>query len=139
MDYIKAKSEFNLAAAEILIDEHQNYAPSVHCAYYGCFQFIKSKLNSIGITYEQIDEDIAKSQQEGMKTLYSNKYPLDLIIREIRKKSDVLFVKKVRDSIKDLKTFRVESDYHNVQIDYSKSYEALNLSREIIKLIKEKL
>ncbi|PLB20010.1 MAG: hypothetical protein TRG1_1274 [Flavobacteriaceae bacterium FS1-H7996/R] len=139
LDYIKSKSVFNLEAAKELINEHQYYAPSVHCSYYGCFQHIMSKLNSIGITYEIMDNDIANSKQDGVPTLYSNKYPIDLIIKEISKKSDLIYTKNVRDKIKKLKLFRVMSDYHNDQINEPKSTEALRLSHEIINLINKKI
>lgn len=139
MSYLKSKSEFNLAAAEVLIDEHQCYAPSVHCSYYGCFQYIKSKLNSIGITYEEMNNDISSSRQDGVRTLYSNQYPIDLMFSEIKKKSDIYDAKNFRDKIKSLKTFRVISDYHNTEVNHNTSSEALRLSKEIISLIKKKI
>ncbi|MGH1387516.1 hypothetical protein [Kordia sp.] len=140
MDYIKSKSEFNLAAAKVLIDDQDNFAPSVHCSYYGCLQFIKSKLHSLGIiSYSQMSEDIAKSKQGGMRALSSHKYPLDLIVKAISEKENLIYAKKINDKVKELKTFRIMSDYHNVEIDKPKSMKALALSCEVISLIKSKL
>lgn len=129
----------NLASAEILIDNHY-FAPSVHCSYYGCFQYIKSKLNRIGFTYSRMDQDIANSKQlPRAQQLHSNKYPLDLIVKEVEKKSNRIYRKEVNDKIKKLKLFRTESDYHNVIVDDRKSRLALGLSKEIIKLIEKKI
>lgn len=140
MSHLKNKSDFNLQAADYLINVEDCYAPSVHCSYYGCFQYIKFKLNKIGHTYAQIDSDIQKSKQvPGGTVLSSNKYPLDLIVKKLRTQTDIIYSKKVNDKIKKLKTFRVLSDYEDVPVDYQKSTEALRLSKEIIKLIENKL
>lgn len=134
MSYLKAKSEFNIDAAKLLIDDDK-FAPSVHCSYYGCFQYIKHKLNKIGITYEQIEEDIriSKTGSGGRKS--SNKYPIELIVREIRTATDVIKAKEVNDKIGLLKTYRIDSDYHNVEVYSNDSKTALSLSQEIIKKI----
>lgn len=134
MSYLKAKSDFNLDAAKVLIDEHSYFAPSVHCSYYGCFQFIKSKLNKIGITYDKMNQDIA-----GNPSLTSNKYPLELIVKEVEKKSDRYYSRDLKTKIKSLKTYRVISDYHNEGVDYDRGNAALKLSKEIIALIEQKL
>ena len=133
MSHLRSKSEINLAAAELLIDTSY-YAPSVHCSYYGCFQFIKSKLNQIGIFYDKIDQDIASTP-----TLSSHNYPIRLILNEIEQKKDRYYKRSVKDKINDLKAFREESDYHNIDIKYPESIKAFNLSKEIIKLIKSSL
>ena len=139
MSHLKSKSEFNLEAAKVLIDEHDNYAPSVHCSYYGCFQYIKSKLNQIGITYEMMDEAIASSRQSGTQTLSSHNYPIKLILDKVEERSDSVFKRNVKNKIKQLKTFREISDYFNEIVDYPKSKEALKLSHEIIALINQKI
>lgn len=139
MSYLKSKSEFNLQAAQVLIDDHDCFAPSVHCSYYGCFQYIKSKLNEIGITYEKIDIAISNSRQEGVRTLNSHQYPISLILNKIEEKSDNFNKKSIKDKINLLKTFRVISDYHNEIVDYPRSKKALELSNEIIKLINTSL
>jgi len=139
LSHLKSKSEFNLEAAKVLIDEHDNYAPSVHCSYYGCFQFIKSKLNQIGITYDKVSADIVNSRQEGVTTLNSHNYYIKLVAEQVGLKSDVFLKKSIRDKIKRLKTFREISDYQNTYVDFAQSKEALNLSNEIIGLINQKL
>ncbi|MFK5878721.1 MAG: HEPN domain-containing protein [Flavobacteriaceae bacterium] len=138
MSHLKSKSEFNLDAAEVLIDRHSYYAPSVHCSYYGCFQYIISKLNMIGITYEKIDNDISASRGTN-RILNSHTYPVKLILDEMETTTDIFYRKKVKDKIKLLKAFRITSDYRNEDVNHSKSTEALRLSKEIISLINNKL
>lgn len=135
MSHLKSKSDFNLEAAKVLINDYDNYAPSVHCSYYGCFQFIRSKLNQIGVTYEKIDRDIASSVQPGGIKLHSHTYPIKLILNEVEKKSDKFFKTSLRNKIFDLKEYREISDYRNVSVGYDDSRKAYNLSKEIIKLI----
>ena len=139
MSHLKSKSEINISAAEVLLDKHTYYASSVHCSYYGCFQFIRSKLNQIGITYEKIDQDIASSRQSEATTLHSHLYPIKLILDEIEKKSDKFYRSTLRNKIFDLKEYREISDYRNVDVGYDESNKAFNLSKEIIKLISSKI
>lgn len=136
MSFLKSKSEFNLDAAKVLIDDYNYYAPSVHCSYYGCFQFIKYKLNKIGVSNEQMEIDIQLSKQGGGRK-HSNQYPIKLMIDKIRGKSDVVKAKQVSDKIKLLYTYRVSSDYHDVEVFSKQSNAALDLSKEVIKLIED--
>ena len=136
MSYLRNKSEANLAAAKLLIDDYEYYAPSVHCSYYGCFQFIKYKLNTLGYTYKIIDESIAANP-----TYHSHKYPVSLIVKLLKDKvpNDIYYSRTVNDKFKLLKAFREESDYHNKDIFPEQGKDALDLSIEIINLIKGKL
>ena len=135
MSKIKAKSEFNLLAAKVLIDEHDYYAPSVHCSYYGCFQFIKYKLNQLGQTYDIVSQTI-----EADKTLHSHTYPINLLLQELSAKGvNRHDVREVKEKINDLKYFRVVADYHDKEISFQDSNKALTLSNEIISIINKKL
>lgn len=133
MSHLKTKSDLNLDAAQLLIDKSL-YAPSVHCAYYGCFQFIKSKLNAIGYTYLKIDEDIASNPK-----LHSHKYPIKLIVDQIRIQSvnDKTLYSTINNKIKLLKTAREESDYFNEIVDSDAGDFALKTSKEIIDEVKK--
>lgn len=135
MDYIKEKSVFNLEAAKMLYDSDL-YAPSVHCSYYGCYQFIKHKLDALGHTYEDIDNTLNAD-----RTLSSHIYPRDLLITKINMVTNDggVFSSGVKDKIKILKNFRILSDYRNELVDSPKSKAAIELSKEIIQLIKTKL
>ncbi len=137
MSYLREKSVFNLAAAKALIDDYDNYAPSVHCSYYGTFQYISSTLNRLGETYEKISNDIAASKQTS-RPLTSHEYPIKLMADKLSVKVDVFYANNVKNKIKDLKTFRRISDYENIQIRYDDGKKALALSNEIVNLIKTK-
>lgn len=139
MGKLKTKSELNILAAELLMDPHSYYASSVHCSYYGVFQYISSTLNRIGITYEQVSQDIRDSRRTGVRPKNSHEYPIELIVNEIEKKSDVFIATELNDKITQLKVFRKCSDYLNEHIDDTKGREAQRLSVEIIRLIKSKL
>lgn len=57
MSYLKEKSNFNIDSAKELIDKSL-YAPSVHCSYYGSFQYMKYTLKKYkNWTYEYIEEE----------------------------------------------------------------------------------
>lgn len=61
MGLVKKKSDDNLKLAQDLIDTRQ-YNASVHCSYYGCFQFLKCILNhNLKITYSIQNEDRRES------------------------------------------------------------------------------
>jgi hypothetical protein len=138
LGHLKSKSEFNVASAEVLIDEDY-YAPSVHCSYYGVFQYISSKLNSLGKTYEEVSNDIRESRKSGGKVLNSHEYPIKLILEEVKKKTDDIYSTKLKDKIDLLKTFRKESDYLNISINMEQGKESLRLSKEIISVLKTKI
>jgi hypothetical protein len=58
VSYLKTKSDHNLLAAKILI-ENSLHAPSVHCSYYSCFQLSKYALKEFfGIGYEKQEEEL---------------------------------------------------------------------------------
>jgi len=138
LGYLKQKSIFNLEAAKKLIDD-DNFAPSVHCSYYGMFQFISSKLNQIGITYEKVSEDLNSLKRQG-KSYGSHEYNIKLILDQVESKtSDLVYTKNLKDKIGLLKNFRKMSDYLNLEINHEKSTESLRLSNEIISLISNKI
>ena len=131
MSIIKQKSEFNVMAADILFKQNL-YAPAIHCAYYGCFQRIKSILhNYFGITYDDINNEVA-TQRIGEHVCV-----LDRIIREIESRR--LLPQRERKSLynkmRDLKDLRVLADYKNEEIRYDKAETALNFSKDIRDLL----
>lgn len=134
MSFIKEKSEFNIDAAEELI-KTCNYAPSVHCSYYASFQFIKFTLRKCRkITYEQIEKESFSSKRG------SHNYLIDAALSAFEHEG---FDKRERAGLRrkfiDLKTFRMKSDYHNVQIFSTDAEKSLSFSKEIIRTIKTKL
>jgi uncharacterized protein (UPF0332 family) len=121
---LKEKANFNFEASKRLI-ELNLYAPSVHCAYYSCFQLIKF------IIKDFFEKDYDKQDQEILsQNSNSHTYAINYIIYELKKNK--FDIKKERDfsrQIKDLKQFRVESDYHNTEITLDKSKKAFEYAQ----------
>lgn len=125
MSKIRQKSEFNIKAAEQLLKDAY-YAPSVHCSYYSCFQLLKYTIKYFfNIDYET---QAANMSIIGQK---SHQYVVNYIAKEL-----VSFVpfeesRNFKRTIKDLKQFRIESDYENLEIDLVKGNDAFNKAQEI--------
>jgi len=132
--HLKDKSEFNIASAELLI-EHSYYAPSIHCSYYGAYQFSKTTLNKIGLTYENLDS----LTQSNSSLMGSHNVLISEISKKYEEKTSRLDGRELKNNFKLLKTYRHMSDYDNILVDSTKSTEALRISKEIIRKIKQKL
>lgn len=77
------KSNENLEIAQTLINKRL-YNASVHCTYYGCFQYIKYVLNIKNILpYEDQNKNRPDSHIYLMQSMY-NKINSDRIVRAIR-------------------------------------------------------
>lgn len=125
MSKIRQKSDFNIDAAEQLLKE-ACYAPSVHCSYYSCFQLLKFTIKDFfGIDYDTQSANIAISNQN------THQYVLNYLSSELR---NFVSLKESRDfkrTFKDLKQFRLESDYENIEIGSDKGNEAFDKAKEI--------
>lgn len=133
MSFLKNKSDFNISSAAMLI-EADFYAPSVHCSYYAVFQLMKHQYVKLKqISYEILNEHIIRDKRN------SHRYILEEFCLSLRSHSSsgysIYDVRKLERDIKDLKQFRVDSDYENIDIDYIKSNQAYRLSESIIKRI----
>ena len=123
MSYLRAKSDFNFSAAEVLIDKTL-FAPSVHCSYYSCFQLLKHTLSEFcGVSFSDQTVQILK---EGN----SHKYTIREVLKEVHK-NDKLAYGNLHRKINDLKTLRLKSDYDNIEITTTESNQAVQLAREI--------
>lgn len=124
MSYLRQKSEFNITAAQFLIEKNL-YAPSIHCSYYSCLQLLKVVVKEfIGINYDDQESEISSGKSN------SHKYVIDKVLNEIRIKNRFEYI-DMRRNITDLKTFREKSDYYNIEIDISKSQNAFERATEI--------
>ena len=125
MSKLKEKSNFNIQAAESL-EGQSLYAPSIHCAYYSCCQLLKYTINEFcGIDYQQQAIEISSSKQQ------SHQYVVNYITNELKKYVDFQVCRDFKRKIKDLKQFRIESDYENIEINTDKSQQAIGLAKEI--------
>lgn len=130
MSYLKNKSEINLYSAELLY-KNNSYPSSVHCAYYSCVQLMKYIIcHQIGIDYNKQNIEISQLRNQKVKRTGSHNYMIDKIedvIYSVDKREAALFV----DSIEDLKEFREESDYGNVEILSQRSFDSISKAKDI--------
>jgi hypothetical protein len=129
MGHLKNKSELNLGAAELLHKESY-YPPVVHCAYYSCIQLMKHIwLNSMG-----------KSEQE-LKVINnnSNQGSHEVLINQIKSfiQSKSQNDREFYNDILQLKRLRVNADYDDISIDYTKSNQSIGLSKATLSILKK--
>lgn len=124
MSYLRQKSEFNITAAQFLIEKNL-YAPSIHCSYYSCLQLLKVVVKEfIGINYDDQESEILSGNSS------SHRYVIDKVLDEIKIKNRFEYL-DMRRNITDLKLFRERSDYCDIEIDISKSQNAFKRATEI--------
>jgi uncharacterized protein (UPF0332 family) len=125
MSYLRQKSDFNIDAAKELISI-KIYAPSVHCSYYSCFQLMKFAINDFfGTTYVEQSSIIASTKQS------SHQYVISYILKELKEFDTRDEIQKLRRKIKDLKQYRVDSDYEDIEVNIEKGELALSVAEEI--------
>lgn len=125
MSKLRQKSDFNIDAAVHLLRD-QYYASSVHCSYYSCFQLLKHTIkNFSGIDYDAQAKIISSS---GQKT---HQYVINHITGEINSCVGFEESRRFKRTIKELKVFRLESDYEDVEVNLDKSEKALRIAKEI--------
>lgn len=131
MSRLKEKSNINHESAKVLIDK-QYYASSVHCSYYSVFQLLKYLVSFFnGYSYDEISQ---KTQSSGKG---SHVYIKDEILEFVKgDRSEYRFVK---NRIKDLKHFRLQSDYEDIDIDFKKGSDSLRIATELRNYFNEKV
>lgn len=132
MSKLKEKSEFNIDAAQVLIDKYL-YAPSVHCSYYSCFQLMKFTMNSyFGMSYDELRQKVSVNTSGGTHT-----YVTHFFNTEVRKNWGISDYTDFSRKIKDLKEFRESSDYDDIEITIDKSTKALQYAKEVRQYIQK--
>jgi len=130
MSKLKEKSEFNINAAELLI-ANAYFAPSIHCSYYSCFQLLKFTIKNFNnIDYDILASNISSSRKN------THQFVIDYIARELIEYAGREESRKFKLKIKDLKQFREESDYDNIEIGKDKGETALRKAKEIRNYLK---
>lgn len=125
MSKLKEKSLFNIAAAELLISNNL-YCSSVHCSYYSCFQLMKFAIKDFfGINYDTLRDQVAQSPRN------THRYIIDYIEGEISKNIGLKEARQFKHKIKDLKAFREESDYENIEITIDQGRKAYSIANEL--------
>lgn len=126
MSKLKEKSEFNIDAAQVLIDKYL-FAPSVHCSYYSCFQLMKFTINAyFGMSYNELRQKVSVNTSGGTHT-----YVTHFFNTEVRKKYGLTDYTDFSRKIKDLKEFRESSDYDDSEITIDNSTKALQYAKEL--------
>lgn len=134
MSKLLEKHKFNFDSAAYLIQE-SHYAPSVHCSYYSCFQLIKHKVRALkNCTYDDLENNM---KGESSHTYLINQAKNYLNPKNNKKIKDATIASLFKDNIKDLKAFRVTSDYENVEITHVQADKSYNLAREICDVLKK--
>lgn len=125
MSKLKQKSNFNIDAAIVLLEQNL-FAPSVHCSYYSCFQLLKYTIKDFfGIDYEKQAINALASKQK------THQYVVNYISNELKSYVSVIESRNFKRKINDLKQYRVESDYENIEVSYEKGNDAFNRANEI--------
>lgn len=125
MSKLRQKSNFNIDAAEFLINKTY-YAPSVHCSYYSCFQLMKYTIKEFfGVDYETQSINISTTKQ------HTHQYVINYISNELIEFVGTEESRLFKRTIKDLKQFRLESDYENVEVTHDNGQDALRKAKEI--------
>lgn len=127
MSNLRQKSDFNIEAAKVLLKQDQTlFAPSVHCSYYSCFQLLKYTIKDFfEVDYDTQALNISTTQQK------THQYVINYIANKLKSLSSVVDSRDFKRKINDLKQFRVDSDYENIQVNSDKGNEALNKANEI--------
>jgi uncharacterized protein (UPF0332 family) len=125
MSKLRQKSEFNIDAAEHLLKKSL-YAPSVHCSYYSCFQLLKFTIKDFfDVDYETQSINISSTKQN------THQYVVNYVSDGLKKFVPFEESRNFKHAIKDLKQFRIESDYENIEVNSDKGIEALRKAKEI--------
>ena len=127
LSYLLNKSEFNILSARLLID-NDYYVPSVHCSYYSVYQHIKHIfLDRSNMTEQELDTKISSDKRN------SHQFIIDefFVLLQNYSTLDRYKQRELRLKIKDLKNYRIESDYRNIEVPYNKGTMAYSLATTI--------
>lgn len=123
MELMKKKSDENIELAQRLIDR-KLFNASVHCSYYGCFQYIKCILkNNFGLTYQIQNED----------RIDSHKFIFDKLSNNIKSHK---VMRDIRTDFISLKEKRKTADYYEEEIDLDGSLDAIKEAKSVIFKVK---
>ncbi len=125
MSRLKEKSLFNIESAKLLIDNNL-YCSSVHCSYYSCFQLLKFAIKDFfGIDYDTLSSQIRTSNKN------THQYIIAFVRDEIENNVGQFEARVFKRKITDLKQFREEADYENIEVDIEQGNKAYQLAGEI--------
>lgn len=118
------KSKQNSVAISFLIDK-ELYAPVAHCAYYACIQ----KIIHILEEYYPVEFEAEKKSVRGGSG-NNHKVYIELITHFVRE-SNIDDAKKIKNLLRDLRIFRLDSDYKIVAIGKTNT-EDIRLKHQVV-------
>jgi uncharacterized protein (UPF0332 family) len=134
MSVLKAKSENSLRSAQLLIDQNQ-FACSVHGAYYGCVQLMKyilkttHQLNEAAIEAEQRTYSLTARQQGRDAGVHA--YLINRFLKELRDNNLFGRYRQTIGQLPQLKKLRTDADYTEVVTSKAEATNALALAARI--------
>ncbi len=130
MNVLKEKSKFNTDAADLLIKNYL-YAPSIHCSYYSCLQFMKHIiLNKLGIN------PVNYASDNGFGSDRSHETFRDIIIKDLKNRQKREW-REFNTQFGQLKSSRIQSDYDEIEINEPVARTSKNLSDSTLRLLKQ--
>lgn len=124
MSLLRDKSHYNRQAAELCL-KNSLYAPSIHCSYYSCIQYM------LYVLFEKLK--MSKDEFEKRKNSFgsgTHSSAIKLIGIDLIKKEKKDY-KTFQKLVPELKLLREESDYENVGISQDQGWTAMNNSDSI--------
>ena len=128
MSVFKDKSSFNIKSADLLL-RNSYFAPSIHCSYYSCIQYMLYIL----FDKQKIDRGEFASERRVRKG-GTHGYAIYLIELQLLKK-DRQSYKTFQQLITELKFLREQSDYEPIVINQGTGYDAYNKAQTITNLL----
>ncbi len=129
MSNIKAKSEENFRAAQLLAnEEHKMFSSSIHCAYYSSLLLIKHILKHFCCKeysqYDNVNKD-------------SHNLLINDLTKDLESKSEIIRKVDLNKNFKFLKCLRVKADYRDTIISQKESEEAIEKTIEVRQILEK--
>lgn len=128
VDNLKQKSATNIKAATLLLSESL-YNPSVHCGYYGAFQYMTFAI----LKKRNISLDILKEESKGASSHIRNIQNFFTLFKD----SDRLKAVDIQMNITSAKQFRTKADYSVEDVSEEDAKKHLRIVNKTIDTIKQ--
>jgi len=130
MSELSDKSKYNFDAAELLMRNHSLYAPSVHCAYYSCIQYM------LHIIFNKLPLPYQEKYNQGLQKGSSHKVAIQIIKLALGAKPDKEDYTTFQKKVGELKQHREDSDYSQKQITQDISVTSIAAARSVNSILR---